>query len=192
MLQNLEARFGSQHIQMISFEAKDFYLIDLPQQHGAKLLMTAGLHAHQMPVHEKHQDEAFIELYVFLPSYFELSQNTKEPTAWPLVWLSKLYDYVLEKDTWLGHGHTFPSQLPIPYLMLVRPLALEALLTPIQLPDKTIHFLGLLPLFSDEFDYKQSKGTLKLLQKLVMKGVSEKLDDYRSSVLQSKWQFWKR
>jgi hypothetical protein len=39
-------------------------------------------------------------------------------------------------------------------------------------------------------DYKQGKGTLKLLDKFKHQGVSEKLDDFRSSVLKRHWKFF--
>jgi hypothetical protein len=47
--------------------------------------------------------------------------------------------------------------------------------------------LAIIPIFPDEMDYKQGKGTFKFLQKLSNQGVTEKLDDYRSTVLKSKW-----
>jgi hypothetical protein len=68
---------------------------------------------------------------------------------------------------------------------------LEDELTPVQLEDKTIHFWALIPLFGDEMDYKQGKGTVKLKKKFLIKGVTEKLDEFRQSSLKNRWLFFK-
>ena len=73
--------------------------------------------------------------------------------------------------------------------MLVEPILLEQELAPIKLDDKTIYFLGVLPIYSDEMDYKQAKGTKKLLDKFHLKKVDEKLDEFRETVLKSGWKF---
>ncbi len=41
-----------------------------------------------------------------------------------------------------------------------------------------------------EMDYKQGKGTQKLMDKLIANKINEKLDDYRENVLKSRWKFW--
>ena len=76
--------------------------------------------------------------------------------------------------------------------MLNAPYFLEKELSPIINEDKAIHFLGIIPIFEDEMDYKMGKGTYKLLQKIEGKGVSELLDDYRMSCLKSKWRFFQK
>jgi len=60
-------------------------------------------------------------------------------------------------------------------------------MAPVQVGEKEIHFLGVIPLFEDEFNLKQSKGTFKFRQKLVNNSVSEKLDDFRTSFMKRKW-----
>jgi len=76
------------------------------------------------------------------------------------------------------------------HLILLNPLLLEEAMAPIQVGDTEVNFLSIVPIFSDEWDYKQSKGTVKFVRKLINKGVSEKLDDFRTSVLRSKWRIW--
>jgi hypothetical protein len=64
-------------------------------------------------------------------------------------------------------------------------------LVPAIINGKTIYFLAIIPIFEDEMDYKQGKGTQKLIKKLEGNGISEKLDDFRCTVLRSKWRFVK-
>ena len=56
--------------------------------------------------------------------------------------------------------------------------------------DKTIYFLALIPIFADEMDYKQGKGTAKLFAKFAQQNITEKLDDFRSTVLKTRWNFF--
>jgi hypothetical protein len=69
---------------------------------------------------------------------------------------------------------------------------LEDDLKPVVLEGKEIYFLGIIPIFEDEMDYKMAKGTYKLIQKMSGKGITELLDDYRMSSLKSKWRIFKK
>lgn len=73
------------------------------------------------------------------------------------------------------------------HFILINPLLLQEEMSPLEFEDKDVHFLAIVPIFADEMDYKQGKGTLKFLRRLINKGVSEKLDDYRYTTLKSKW-----
>jgi hypothetical protein len=75
------------------------------------------------------------------------------------------------------------------YFFLTDPIFLEQELIPLEIDGKTIHFLAIIPIFEDEFDYKIGKGTYKFQKKLDFHHVTELLDDYRSTVLKSKWTF---
>jgi len=75
------------------------------------------------------------------------------------------------------------------HFFLTHPMLLENELATVQLGEKTIHFLAIVPIFLKEFEFKQSRGTFKFLRKLISKGVSEKLDDFRDSITKSKWRF---
>ena len=117
---------------------------------------------------------------------------------WVFEWIQRLAKYVVEKETWFGHGHTMPcgsnpkplsSTMKQDHFFLMHPMLLESELETIQVGEKTIHFLAIVPIFLKEFEYKQSRGTFKFIQKLVNKGVSEKLDDFRDMVTKNKWRF---
>jgi hypothetical protein len=76
------------------------------------------------------------------------------------------------------------------HFFISRPLYLEEELKPLIIDEKTVHFWALIPIFGDEMDYKQSKGTEKFRKKLISKGISEKLDEYRQSSLRNRWLFF--
>jgi hypothetical protein len=106
---------------------------------------------------------------------------------------------VVSSDTWLGHGHTIPTGKELAmispnmkqnHFILSDPLELEDELKPIAAGDKTIYFLALIPIFADEMDYKQGKGTAKLFAKFAQQNITEKLDDFRSTVLKTRWNFF--
>ena len=78
------------------------------------------------------------------------------------------------------------------HFFLSRPIYLRDELTPLQLPDYTVQFLAIIPVFEKEVEYKLHRGTLKFMDKLNTQGVSEKLDDYRGSVMKSKWRMIRR
>ena len=195
-------RFGIAQITEFSTTfAPDFPLLEIKfsKRSPVTVLMTNGLSNFQMPVPEKYEARNRVELYFCLPSYWDL---TTENGKWVIEWIQKLAKHCIEKNTWYGIGHTFPNGNPAvsfsetmkqKYLMLNTPFFLADELTPIQLTDTSeIHFLGIMPIFEDEMDYKMGKGTYKLLQKIESKGISELLDDYRMSCLKSKWRVLKK
>jgi hypothetical protein len=199
----LESRFGAYRVAEVGSSGEEFPLLmlDLELKSPVTVLMTHGLSNFTMPVHEKHQDKAHIELYFCLPSYWNF-EDLNDPNAnWIYIWIRRLAKFVIEKKTWFGHGHTMPCGAEMRQLsatmnqnhfFLSDPMLLEKELEPMIVGEKKIHFLSIIPIFPDEMDYKQGKGTFKFQQKLVQHGVTEKLDDYRGTVLRSKWRLLKR
>ncbi|MCT4560883.1 MAG: suppressor of fused domain protein [Crocinitomicaceae bacterium] len=158
------------------------------------LWMTEGLSYNEMPVPEKHYEERFVEVYFCMPSYWDL-KSTKDKFRWPLHWLEKLGNHVLNKKTWFGHGHTiqcYPDfrslseSMKPNHLFLVKPMLMSDQLTDIQIDGNNITFLGILPIYGEEMDFKQAKGTLKLLKRLTNKNIDEKLDDFRESTMKGR------
>lgn len=161
--------------------------------------MTTGLSDFQMKVHEKHVGEEWKELYILIPSYWDLADEADVNMNWVFDWLTKLKNYVISNDTWLGHGHTLPTgkeMHPISptmkqnHFMLSDPIELSEELATLEVDGKSIGFLALIPIFADEMDYKQGKGTAKLFAKFALQNITEKLDNYRSTVLKTRWNFF--
>lgn len=196
--EELEKRFGAHRVMDVPTSESEMPLImlDLELRSPVSVLMTNGLSEYKMPVPEKVAGREYNELFFCLPSYWEWEDMDNPQTNWVFKWIQRLSKYVIEKETWFGHGHTMPcgaNMEPLSLTMkqnhffLTDPILLENELTPVRVGDHEVHFLGILPIFPDEMDYKQGKGTFKLMQKFRNKGVTEELDDFRATVLKRSW-----
>lgn len=197
----LSDRFGAHRVNSLEPKKKgdiELLKIDLELRSPVTVIMTNGLSNYEMPVPEKFSKRAFNELYFCLPSYWELDSE-EERFQWPLDWIKKLGKHLIDKKTWYGPGHTFSNGEPSKafsstmksnHLILVDPIFLEEHLQPLALPDKTIHFLAIVPLFENEFDYKMSKGYFKFIRKFRVKNNDELLDDFRESNMKLKFRIF--
>lgn len=197
-VQALKARFGDSNVSTIHNDSGTFLLITSSDFSGT-LLMTSDFSTFKMNVHEKHVGEEFAELYFYLPNYWVINDLDNPTMNWVFPWLKRIKEYVQKNNTWLGNGHTMPCgkemnslspTMTQNHFIVSKPIVCEKQLQPLVIEGKTIFFLAIIPLFPDEMDYKQGKGTAKLFDKFRHQGVTEKLDDYRKSVLKSKWKFF--
>ncbi len=201
MLEALKERFGEHRVTEIP-SSEGFYnlvLLDLELDTPVKVLMTNGFSSYKMPVPDRYKDRAHAELYFCLPSYWELEELDNPSMNWVFEWINKIPQFAVKNETWLGPGHTLSIEkeretisptMKQDHFILADPILLERALTPLKDGEKEIYFYGIIPIFSDEWDYKQGKGTVKFLRKLLSKGVTEKLDDFRTTTLRSKWRIW--
>lgn len=201
--EKLAERFGEAALSRLEQTEEgciDLLQIRLQKRTEVTLLMTQGLSDYKMPVLHKHEGYEHNELYFCLPGYWDLNDRNNPRMNWVISWLNRLVKHVQEKETWYGVGHTIPAGTPDStlsdtmkqsYFFLDHPRFVEQELRAVVLDDKTVHFLAVIPIFEDEFDYKMGKGTLKLQQKLQQQGVTELLDDYRSTVLSNRWRVFR-
>lgn len=199
LIKQLQARFSTDEISTIQNKFGSFLLIFPKNKNGNKILLTIELSEFQMNVHEKHVGEEFNELYFYLPSYWDLYDIDNPSMNWVFIWLERLKNHVISKNSWFGNGHTIETGKPLVALsdkmlqnhfILSHPMELTSELAPIKLDDKIIHFLAVIPIFEDEMDYKQGKGTVKLFKKFTQANVTEKLDEFRKTVLRNRWNFF--
>ena len=202
MKQAFEQRFGEHRVLELPVKEGEIPLLilDLELKSPVTVVVTNGLRDYTMPVHEKFEGREHNELYFCLPDYW-LWEDTGNPQMnWVYHWIQRLAKFVVENETWYGHGHTMPcgkEMKPLSetmkqnHFMLSNPILLEQELAPINVDGKVVHFLSIIPIFKQELDYKHARGTYKLLQKFINKGVSEKLDDWRFSVTRNKWRLKK-
>lgn len=201
MIEELKKRFGADAVSSLKVVNSDLelLLIRISQTSPITLLMTNGLSNYRMPVHEKFAGMEHNELYFCLPSYWDVTEDNANRN-WPVTWLEKLAKHVVEKQLWYGPGHTFQTgevgeplseMIVQSQLMLVSPILLEKELAPMEIDGKTIHFLAAMPIYTDEMEYKQAKGTNKLIEKFRFRNITEKLDDFRETVIRSRWKLFK-
>lgn len=210
--EELISRFGAENVQEVFFtgntnndpklegiERYPFILVDIQMRSKVKVLMTNGLSEYKMPVLDKFIGREHNELYFCLPSYWDIEDQNDEGMNWVFKVLYKLQKHLLEKNTWFGIGHTIPFSNPLgpisermsqSYFFMNEPWFLEKELTTVELTDKMVNFLSVIPIFEDEFDFKIGKGTYKFQKKLGGQNVTELLDDFRRSALKTKWRFF--
>lgn len=198
MKEQLIKRFGAERVLDVPVMEGEIPLliINIELNSPVIVLCTNGLSNYKMPVPEAELGKEFNELFFCLPSYWEWEDLNNPQMNWVFHWIQRLAKYVVENKTWFGHGHTMPcgkEMKPLSetmkqnHFILINPIFLEEAMAPVSVDGHLVHFLAIVPIFGDEMDYKQGKGTLKFLRKLISKGVTEKLDDFRSTVLKSKW-----
>ena len=196
--QELIRRFGEHRVGELPFSEGEIPLLvlELESTSPVTVIVTNGLSDYRMTVPEKYSGKEHIELYFCLPSYWDWQDLDNPKMNWIYPWIRRMAKHLVEKETWFGHGHTIPTGkdlTPISesmqqnHFILLEPIGLVNELKPIELSDKQVNFLAVVPIFKDEMDYKQARGTYKLLNKLNSAGVTETLDDFRSTVLKSKW-----
>ncbi len=201
MIEELKQRFGQEAIQTYKRidEELELIFIDIPLKSPVSVLMTHGLSNVDLPVHDRYAGRENVELFFCLPRYWDVTEENNPNRNWPANWLVKLVEHVKEKNGWYGPGHTVQCDKDFKplseamrqnHFLLVDPILLEKELRPLAVGDKEIYFLGIIPIFGEEMDYKQGKGTYKLLKKLNEKNITEKLDDFRESVMKSRFKFW--
>lgn len=196
--QALQDRFGEHRVQEFPTAEGEIPLliIELELRSKITVVMTNGLSDFKMDVNEKLKGREYNELYFCLPSYWDWDALDNPQMNWVYPWIQRIAKHPIEKNTWYAPGHTLPAGKEMNPLsttmkqnsfLLSDPLLLEEHLKALELPEKTIYFLAIIPLFKEELDYKIARGTFKFLRKMASAGVSEKLDDYRGSVLKRHW-----
>lgn len=200
MKDQLIKRFGAENVTEIAVAEGQMPLlaIQLKLNSPVTVICTNGLSSYKMPVPPTELGNEYNELFFCLPSYWDWKDSETPRMNWIFPWIQRLAKFVVEKNTWFGHGHTMPcgremtslsESMKQNHFILLNPILLESEMTPIIVGDHKINFLAIVPIFGDEMDYKQGKGTLKFVRKLIGKGISEKLDDFRNTSLKSKWRF---
>lgn len=198
MKEELAKRFGAHRVMDVPTTEGEVPLImlDLELRSPVSVLMTNGLSDYKMPVPENTDENEYNELYFCLPSYWEWEDMENPRTNWVFSWIQRLAKHVVENKTWFGHGHTMPCGAEMEplsdtmqqnHFILSNPRLLEMELMPVTVDGREINFLGIIPIFPDEMDYKQGRGTFKLMQKFSNKGVTEQLDDFRATTLKRSW-----
>ena len=193
---------GFKKFKKLDWNKEAFTYFEIPEIHDCRILMTSGLSEHKMQVHPKHEGEEFIELYMFLPSYWGENELKESKNDWVFSCLSKAKKHVVSNSTWFGHGHTFSIKIDGASMfngkeqsdyIISNPIELYRFLKPVESNNRVIRFLAIIPIYKNEMDYKEARGTFKMFEKFRQYRVTEKMDGYRESVMKSRWsRFFKR
>ena len=194
MEKELNNRF--RQLKTIHRDGETYFFIEAPGGKACNILMTSGLSEYEMSVENSHQPKIHNELYFLLPDYWSFDLIEQKNHEWLFVTLHKLKRFVVEQKTFYAEGHTMPankdlaelsSQLKQTYLMLCNPIYVQNELSPITSGSKEVSFLGVFPIFRNEFHHKQAFGTNKLISLFDSYQVTERIDEYRTNLVKSRW-----
>ena len=171
--------------------------------HTPILIYTVGMskvNQHEL-AQKTEQIYAFIELYFFLPSYWNLEKDSHQ---WPLSALNRLIDAQYHKSAWFGPGDTFtahpktivndesidsPHDVTVPpinsifrqnHFFLTESIAAEPYLDRLKSNTNEVNWLGIMPIYQEEFDYKKRRSALELMLNFDKLKITELADEHRS------------
>ncbi|MBW7869056.1 MAG: suppressor of fused domain protein [Brumimicrobium sp.] len=189
----LKEKFGEHRVKEFITEDEMYIpLLEITIQTNLtfRVIVTNGMSDYKMPIpnHLKTVNErVYNELFICLPEYWDF---TDENRKWPIETLQKLAKNVIEKETWYGPGHTIANGNPTKpisnlmeqeYFLLADPIYLEEFMKPLQLNDKKIYFLAVIPLLMSEYDLLVYKAYPKWLQKFKSGRGNEIIDEYKKT-----------
>jgi hypothetical protein len=163
------------------------------------IIMTSSLSEYTMPVTDKWKGREYNELFFALPAYWDLNDKDNATLTALFDWIYRLENFVISKNTWFGPGHSIPcgnpSEAISPILkqdnfMLLDPMFLESLFQPLKVNGKQVHLLAIVPVFSDELEYKMTKGTHKFIRRFYQKKFDERIDEFRVSMMNSRFKLF--
>ncbi|NNE91110.1 MAG: suppressor of fused domain protein [Verrucomicrobiales bacterium] len=162
-------------------------------------LVTSGMSDLPMSPPEGAEDLGYAELMICLPGDWPLDEQSfkDEGNYWPIRNLKFLARFPHDYKTWLFYGHTLPNGDPpeefapgagFTGMLLAPPLTAPPEFMELAIsPEKTIHFLALVPLYSEEMDLKLKKGVEALEPLFDKHGVFELLQIGRKNVAKKKF-----
>lgn len=196
ILKSLEERF-KEPIKNIKVGDETIGVLKLNGIRGV-VVFTTDLGKYRMPVPSKYENEAHIELYFLLPDYWEDTLEN-ELFTWSVNRLIAIKNYI-KSGAWAISGNTFSfGELPasrfkqrgFSALLLMDPIAIDEFKTPVKLGENLCYFKGLTPVFSIEKDVKEARGMNKFIQRIMDKGMTEKLDEFREPIIKPRFLFWR-
>ena len=165
----------------------DVHMVEPTAERPYRTLVTSGMSDRPMAAPEGQEAYRFAELVLCLPPDWPVTQEAfaDENNYWPVRWLKLLARLPHQYDTWLFWGHTVPhGDPPTPFAdntdlccaLLLWPALFDEGFRALEVsPEKTIHFLSLVPLYREETDLKLRAGVETLLERFGGK-VTELLD----------------
>jgi hypothetical protein len=156
-------------------------------------LVTSGMSGRPMATPRELRGRQYAELMLCLPPDWRISEPVNEVNrhTWPILSLKILARFPHQYGTWLGPFHTVPNgDPPEPFAAgtefccyLVRePATTPPEFAALRAGKKTIHFLGVVPIYRDEMEFALGEGQEALAARLDAAGVTELLDVGRPSV----------
>jgi len=178
----------------------DVHIIPPSDSRNYFVLVTTGMSDKPMNTPPEAKHLSYAELLMCLPPSWPLSLQrgellSNEQNYWPIRSLKFLARFPHEYNTWFGPGHTIPNgDPPMPFAentklccaLLVEPILYGQDFAHLKVNDtKTVNFLSLIPIYTEEMDFKLKRGTSALLKRFNENGITEVLRLDRKNVCKS-------
>src|SRR5690554_2333853 len=110
-LNSLKERFLASSFETLK-ETERFNVIRFDVEFRGKkywVVTTDGLYTYKMPVSDKYRGKEHVELCFAMEHNWDFSE---EAYQWPIEKLVWLGNFMLDRETWFGAGHTIPNGNP--------------------------------------------------------------------------------
>ena len=156
----------------------DICVVPPTEERDYYTLITMGMGAHQMNVPNELAEYKLerAELAIAVPEDWKLDNESMQDERWywPIRLLKSLARLPIDCDSWLGNGHTVENREPFAdntklcTAILISPQGTEEGSEICTLPSgEEVNFYQIIPLYSDELDYKLKHDADALLEKMV-------------------------
>jgi hypothetical protein len=180
----------------------DVFWVKPTPQRNFHTLITSGMSDHPMKTPPQAEQCKYAELLICLPPQWPLSDEAMkdENNYWPIRALKMLARLPHAYDTWLWYAHTIPNgDPPKPFarntnlsgIIIELPILAPKDFFKLEItPEKTIYFFSILPIYTEEMNFKLHKGADALFERFDQQGINELLDVQRPNVCKkSPWPF---
>lgn len=158
----------------------DLYLYKPTSERPYTTIFTIGMSDQPLKTPEGAEIFQYIELFMYLPSDWPLPDGGEmdEKFYWPFRVLKEMARFPHQLNTFLGYGHTVPNDNPpVPYaencpfncVLMTEPMFEPDSFKKMELDDRTLTFLQVVPITQAETDIKLMLGTEALEETLLEK-----------------------
>lgn len=163
-------------------------------------LVTSGMSDRPMNAPSGAEEFRFAELVMTLPADWPIGEEEFKDEAnwWPIRLLKMLARFPHEFNTWLWWGHSMPNGDPPAAWHESTKQSGVVLLGPTMVPDdfhmldcgeeKKIHFLSVVPVYTEEMNAKLKYGTEYLTELFVKNDIDDIVNPNRKNVCKKWWQ----
>ena len=197
-LEHLQQRFPQSGFETLVVGDR-FNIIRFDVQFRGKkyfVICTDGLWKYRMPVTPKYEGKEHIELSVCVEDDWDFEEENNQWIPEKLEWLG---NFLLDRKTWFGAGHTIPNGNPPKplsrsvtqdHFFFDEATYMHEIFNPFYIDETPVNFLFLIPVSKDELDYKHKKSTFVFKRKLANKNVHEVIEEFRPSIITRRWKLW--
>lgn len=180
----------------------DVHLVKPTDARPYNTLITSGMSDAPMSAPGKMKGCEYAELMLCLPPDWPMRHEDwkDERHYWPIRWLKTLARFPHKFQTWLWWGHTMPNgdpavpladDCPFTGVILAQPMTTSTDFWQLEIaPEKHIHFLSVIPLYSEEMALKLSQGANEVISRFDRLKISELVNLKRPNAAEkprSKW-----